>query len=64
MRDFVRKVRDRFYRSVTIDVEDDTFAMMLQMGWVEKFMGDYVLTRKGYAEFKAFMKGNNADIRS
>lgn len=38
-------------RNVNLELEEETVALMLQMGWAEKFMGVYIFTERGEVEF-------------
>lgn len=58
-----RNLKMRFDpRNESLDLEEETVALMLQMGWAEKFMGVYIFTERGEVEFdEAIRKGiNNA----
>ena len=45
------KIRTRFWGNrVTVNLEDHYLALALQLGWVERFMGGYLLTDRGAEE--------------
>lgn len=45
------KIRTRFFgKRVSVTMEELDLALALQLGWVEKFMGGYLLTDRGAEE--------------
>ena len=55
--DLIRDIKLRLgYRAETLDFSDESIALLLQMGWVKKFMGRYIFTRRGVEEFKAYIQ--------
>jgi len=54
--DLIRDIKLRCgLDATTLDLSDDAVAFLLQMGWIKKFMGRYIFTKKGVDEFRALM---------
>jgi hypothetical protein len=55
--DLIRDIKLRCgYKAEALDLSDESIAFLLQMGWVKKFMGRYIFTRRGVDEFKAYIQ--------
>lgn len=54
---FFSKIRKRFFgNKVEFELNDEDVALMLQMGWIEKYLGAYMLTERGAQEILHFYK--------
>lgn len=65
----LRKYKLRYDpRRVSMDVDDSTLALMSQLGYVELFHGEYIITESGYDMFQdavdAYKEKYFADVRS
>jgi len=51
-----------------MDVDDETLALMSQLGYIEVFRGEYIITESGYDMFQdavdAYKEKYFADVRS
>jgi len=51
-----------------MDVDDETLALMSQLGYIELFRGEYIITESGYDMFQdavnAYKEKYFADFRS
>jgi hypothetical protein len=51
-----------------LDVDDETLALMSQLGYIELFHGEYIITDAGYDMFQdavdAYKEKYFADVRS
>ena len=55
--DLIRDIKLRCgHDATTLALSDDVIAFLLQMGWIKKFMGRYIFTRKGVDEFRFMMR--------
>lgn len=53
------KLRKRFFGDkVEFYADDETLALAMQLGWVEKYLGAYMLTDRGAEEILAMRKKN------
>lgn len=54
---FWKKCKIRFLGStITLDISDHDLAWFLQMGWVEKVFGRYIITEHGEAALEHVMR--------
>lgn len=65
----LRKYKLRYDpRRVHMDVDDETLALMSQLGYIEVFRGEYIITESGYDMFQdavdAYKEKYFADVRS
>lgn len=52
-----RDLTQRFgRRTIKLDVEEETLALFLSLGWIKKFLGQYIITERGEHEL-AFLAG-------
>jgi len=52
-----QRLRRRFGRNnMEVDITDEALALALQLGWIEKCLGKYILTERGADEMLLSLK--------
>ena len=50
---YFNKLKRRYYKSVSFEIDEPERALCLQLGWIEKFHGNYILTDAGEEALRA-----------